>query len=65
MEKVDVIIPAYRPREEFAGLLDALCSQELSHRKYHCHEYRRKILESQMGGCFSKSESDPSEKRTL
>ena len=27
MEKVDVIIPAYRPREEFAGLLDALCSQ--------------------------------------
>ena len=55
MEKVDVIIPAYRPREEFAGLLDALCS----------HEYRRKILESQMGGCFSKSESDPSEKRRL
>ena len=27
MEKVDVIIPAYRPGEEFAGLLDALCSQ--------------------------------------
>ena len=30
MEKVDVIIPAYRPREEFVGLLDALCSCVIS-----------------------------------
>ena len=27
---------------------------ELSHRKYHCHEYRRKILESQMEDAFPK-----------
>lgn len=61
METVDIIIPAYRPGNEFEKLLDSLSTQNYPG-KNSCYEYRRKILEHGLGEKISKSERGTFEK---